>query len=161
MKIHSRSYLHKLPVEVDRVVSEETGELIEENSIYRKYLVIKDRDYLILYTKVLTIYKNLSRNDLLVMAYLLDKWEYRMDSIYVGTEMREKGCEWVGCARGSFNNSISKLTTEGILIRDVMKSKRSQQYYFHPDFYYKGNQLDYKKKLRMILEIEMYNKKNK
>lgn len=135
----------------DRVIDTKTGEVIDEKT--HKYLVENNAEFYLTYCKVLGKMEDMGLGEVKTLAWIASNLQFNSNMVCVSMGVKKKIAAEMNIGTNSISNALVKLIKKGILYRDKDSGGRDAIYYIHPEYFWKGDLTERKKKLKYVLQI--------
>ena len=93
-----------------------------------------------------------------VLAWLVSHLQFNSNMVSIPMGIKSKIASDMGISISSVSNALPKLLKKGILYRDGDNNGRSSVYNINPEYFWKGDLAERKRKLKYVLELVMKNK---
>ena len=151
---------HLRKISDEKVIDKDTGELID--SKVHRYIMENDTEFYLTYCKVLGLMEDMGIGEVKTLAWLVNNLQFNNNMVSVSLGVKEKISVEMGVSISSVSNALPKLVKKGILYREECKeNSRGAVYYIHPEYFWKGDLAERKRKLKYVLEVIVQNKENK
>lgn len=147
-----KSYLKNSSVHVNTTISEETGEVIDQQVIKHSYLVDDKEDFFLIYSSLIGLLGEISNPAVKVLSYVL--LNYKINTEFeIGNATRTTIAKKMGVSNSAVANALTELKSN-----DILYSLSRSMYQINPRYAYQGSTANRKKDLKAIIELT-YNKK--
>lgn len=146
------SKLKKVGESSSDLMDKDTGEVVSSQNQSRYILQLYNQDFVFMYRKILTIISKLKETDIKVFVALSFDVDLQKHTFKSDQKLAEDIGNKLDISPKTFFNSISKLTKEGLIVRD---SQYRGYYRIHPDYGWKGSQKDRPKELMVVLQQKL------
>lgn len=134
------------------MVSEETGEILSEETTTHRYLANTQEEFFLAYVSMLSVFKDISGPAIKVYAYLLLNNKSGV-KIAITKAIKEDICTFIKSKSKSvtvIDNILPELLREGLLLK-VAESRGT--YMLNPRYAFKGSHFNRNKSLKAVLEL--------
>ncbi len=144
-----KAHLKTNRVDVVKIVDDKTGEILNEEVVFNKYLADSDDEFYLVFTSLMNIWEqwNLSVSDLNMFAYLCSKYANGAE-FSITQNIKDQVAIKTGKSITTFNNTTRNLIKQGLLVKVGHKS-----YKLNPRHIYQGSSKNRKRALFEILNI--------
>ncbi|GAB4044126.1 replication/maintenance protein RepL [Spirosoma litoris] len=142
-----KSYLKASLVERDNYFDADTGDIVKVDQKIHTYIANSKEEFLLVYTSLLSIFKDLTYGAIQVYAYLL--LHYRPGTpIEIGRKTRKEIANHSSISESNVANSLTELKKCKLVF-----SPEQKIYYLNPRYAFRGNTSSRNRELKAIIEL--------